>query len=108
MAGLGIYGLLFWSVNSHPEEERLWEVRGGIEYDPHDGEAWRPFCTADIHTEEGTDWTTRITLETGIWLPQIQARSLRLSVQALSGPSPMGQFREHSARQVALGLSWTP
>lgn len=108
LPGLGFYGLLFASVNSHPEEEWLWEGRGGIEYDPHHGRMWRPFLTADIHVEEGTGWEPRVTLETGLWMPRIRTRPLRLALELLHGPSPMGQFREHRAGQVALGLSWNP
>ena len=108
LAGLGLYGLVFASVNSHPEEEWLWEVRGGIEYDPHGGRMWRPFLTADIHAEEGTGWEPRVTLETGLWMPRIQTRPLRLALQVIHGPSPMGQFRQHTVGQVGLGLSWNP
>lgn len=106
--GLGLYGLLFWSVNSHPEESQLWEVRGGMEYDPHEGAAWRPFLTADMHVEEGTEWEPRITLQTGLWMPKVQASPLRAMVQVVHGPSPMGQFRERTVGQVALGLTWNP
>jgi hypothetical protein len=107
-AGVGLYALSFWSVNSHPEESQLWEFRGGIEYDPDDGVTWRPFFTADIHVEEGTGWTPRWTLQAGLWMPKVQTRPLSVLLQVIEGPSPMGQFRERNGGQVSLGLIWNP
>jgi hypothetical protein len=52
---LGMYGLVFWSVNSHPEERQLWELRGGVEIDPSHGNLWQPFLSADVHAEQGAD-----------------------------------------------------
>ena len=105
---LALYGMTFWSVNSHPEESQLWEFRGGIELDPDDSASWRAFLMADIHVEEGTGWTPRWTLQTGLWMPRVQSRPLRLTLKLIHGPSPMGQFRRRTAGQISLGLSWNP
>lgn len=106
--GLGVYGLVFRSVNSHPEERGLWEARAGMEVDPGGGALWHPFLTADVHAEEGTDWAPRVTVQIGIWLPRVQGRPLRLALQGFTGPSPLGQFRSRDAGRVGLGVFWAP
>jgi hypothetical protein len=108
VSGVGLYGLVFLSVNSHPEERRLWEWRAGAEIDTHEGATWQPFAAADLHVEQGTDWDPRLTLRAGLWLPRVQARPFRLVAEFLTGPSPMGQFRTRSTRHLALGLHWNP
>lgn len=106
--GLAVYGLVFWSVNSHPEERPLRELRAGLEVDPGDGALWRPFLTADVHADEGADWTPRWTVQAGVWLPRVQRRPLRLTVQAFTGPSPLGQFRTRDGGRVGVSLFWNP
>lgn len=107
-AGLGVYGLVFYSINSHPEEAKLWELRTGAEWDPSSGALWRPIATADVHWEEGTDWAPRWVLQTGVWLPRVEGRPLRLSLNFTTGPSPMGQFRGRTVETIGLGLFWRP
>ena len=106
--GLGVYGLVYWSVNSHPEERDLWELRAGVELDPSSGGLWQPFLTVDVHAEEGTGWDRRLTVQAGVWLPPVEDRPLRLALTGFVGPSPMGQFRERSEGHVGLGLFWNP
>ncbi len=106
--GLAVYGLVFWSVNSHPEERPLWEARAGVEVDPARGALWRPFLTLDVHAEEGTDWRPRYTAQTGIWLPEAHGRPVRLAVQGYVGPSPLGQFRDRDGGRIGVALSWSP
>ena len=104
--GLGLYGLVYRSVSSHPEETGLWEARVGLELDPGRGGLWQPFLTTDLHVEEGTGWDPRWTVQTGIWLPAVQGRPLGLALQAITGPSPMGQFRDVHQGRVGVGLFW--
>ena len=106
--GLAVYGLVFYSINSHPEERGLWEGRAGLELDPSEGGLWQPFLTADVHVEEGTDWAPRVTLRTGIWLPEINRRPVRLALELITGPSPLGQFRDRDTGRVGVGLAWSP
>lgn len=105
-AGIGVYGLVFRSVNSHPEETWLWEARAGLEVDPGCGGLWKPFMTTDVHMEESTAWTPRWTLQAGIWLPPVQHRPVAFAVQTILGPSPLGQFRDRSQGRVGVGLFW--
>ena len=97
-----------WSVNSHPEEHALWEARVGVEAEPGCGAQWQPFLSADLHLEQGTRRDPRLAVQAGIWLARVEGRALRLAIQGLTGPSPMGQFRERRARSVGLGLFWYP
>lgn len=58
-----------------------------------------------------TDWVFAVNShpeEEGIWLPAAQRRPLRLVLEIMAGPSPMGQFSHREARRVALGLSLSP
>lgn len=106
--GLGVYGLVFWSVNSHPQQHRLWEARSGVQFDPAHGRPWQPWLSCDLHLEQGTDWDPRLTVRSGLWLPAVQNRPLRLAVEVVTGPSPMGQFRQSSESRLSLGLYWNP
>mgnify|MGYP006424381533 CR=1 FL=1 len=105
---LGVYGLVFLSANSHPEQRRLWELRTGVELDPGEGRLWQPFLSADIHGEQGADWEPRLTVQCGLWLPHVQGRPLQLALQGIVGPSPLGQFREHHSGRLGLGIFWNP
>lgn len=106
--GLGVYGVVFWSANSHPEERALWRGRAGLELDPYHGALWRPYGTLDVELEEGNARGPRWTARTGIWLPTVHGRPLRLGLELMVGPSAMGQFAHRSTRRLGLGLYWTP
>jgi hypothetical protein len=106
--GLAVYGVVYWSVHSHPEERALWEGRAGLELDPGRGAPWRPFLTLDVHAEECAGWDPRWTLQAGIWLPGMGGRPVRLAVQAFEGPSPLGQFRDRTEGRVGVGVFWQP
>lgn len=108
MPSLGLYGLAFWSVNSHPEERAFWEWRCGVEVDPRHGQLRQLYLFADLHAEEATRRRPRLAIQTGLWLPPVGGRPLRLGLQVLDGSSPMGQFRHRSARSLGLALYWAP
>lgn len=105
--GLGVYAGVLWSVNSHPEETALWRGRAGLEVDPAHGRLWRPFGALDVEVEEGRPGS-RWTAQAGVWLPRVHGRPLRLALEILHGPSPLGQFHRTETRRVALGLHWNP
>ncbi len=106
--GLGLYAGALWSLNSHPEESRVWRGRAGLEVDPWAGDPWRPFAALDVELEEGAAHGPRTTLQAGVWLPRASGRPLRLALELMSGPSPMGQFTRHETRRAALRLHWNP
>jgi hypothetical protein len=105
---LGLYALAFWSANSHPVESRRWHVRGGVELDPYRRAAFRPYWAADIQLEQDNRWAPRLAAQAGTWLPSPQGRPLRLVLELLTGPTPMGQFHGRHTTHVALALVWNP
>lgn len=106
--GLGLYAGGMWSPNSHPEEGTVWRGHAGFELDPSEGRPWRPWAALDVELEEASEHGARWTAQAGIWLPPVHARPVRLLVEAMAGPSAMGQLARHETRQVALGLAWNP
>lgn len=106
--GVGVYGGGLLSLNSHPESRATWRLRGGMEVDPGVRRPWRPYGALDIEREDGNAVGWRTTLQLGLWLPPVNRRPLRLAVERLTGPSPMGQFVNRETSRVGLGLFWNP
>jgi len=106
--GLGLYAGGLWSPNSHPEEGVVYRGRMGVELDPFGGERWRPYVALDAEREAGAKLGSRMTAQSGIWLPRVQGQPLRLALEFMQGPSAMGQFTQRTTRRVALGLFWNP
>lgn len=106
--GVGVYGGGLLSLNSHPESRALWRLRGGMEVDPGIRRPWRPYGALDLEREDGNPIGWRATLHLGLWLPPVQHRPLRLALERMTGPSPMGQFVNRETRRVGLGLFWNP
>ena len=106
--GLGLYGGGLLSVNSHPEAEDLWRLRGGVELDPSRGRPWRPYAAVDVEREEDGSHGWRATAQLGLWLLPVNGRLLRLAVEFMEGPSAMGQFTDRRTRRLGLGLFWNP
>lgn len=106
--GVGVYGAVFWAANVHPEAARRWRVRGGVEVDPSRGGLWRPYLAADAQLDQDEGWDPRLAAQLGVWLPAVHRRPLRLALELLQGPSPMGQFHGRPTGQLALALIWNP
>ncbi len=106
--GLGLYAGGLWSVNSHPEESSVWRLRGGLELDPARGQLWSPFAALDVELEEVSLHGARWAGQAGVWLPPVHGRPLRLAVEAMAGPSAMGQLTRRYTRRLGLGLFWNP
>jgi hypothetical protein len=106
---LGLYGGARWDYSVHPEDSGRWTVRAGaqIESTSDDG-AVRPFAAVDLQSEQDTDWSPRLHLQVGLWLPKIGGRrALRAVAELLTGPSPLGQFQGLGTTQIALGVCAT-
>lgn len=106
--GMALYGGGLWSVNSHPEEGMVWRMRTGVEIDPSSRALWQPYAALDAEVEDGSAHGVRFVAQAGIWLPRVQGRPLRMAVEMIGGPSPMGQFTTRDTRQVSIGLLWNP
>jgi len=109
-AALGVYGGGRYDVNVHPEAARRWVARGGAELAfPDRRGVWQPYLAADIQSEQDTGWRPTVNVQAGIWLPRVEGRkALRLVLEALAGPSPLGQFHGRHTSQVGLALLLSP
>jgi hypothetical protein len=102
------YGVAFLSVNAHPVRSHGSHVRVGLEVEPGGRAPGRPFLALDVHLETSAADTPRLAGQAGVWLPSPSDRPLRLSLELVTGPVPMGQFHGIHATQLALGLYWNP
>lgn len=105
---LGAYGGLFYSVITNPEARNLWRAHAGLELEPGHRRTWTPYAAADLELDESVEWQPRLSAQAGIWLPAVDGRPLRLALEGIAGPSPLGQFNGVDTRQVGLALYWNP
>ena len=105
MPMLGLYGGLGYAYNVHPEDSRPWTIRLGAEVAPgHDEGPLLPYAGVDVQMEEDNDWDPRLNVQAGVWLPKVAGRrAIRLGLELLTGPSPLGQFQGRHTTQIALG-----
>jgi hypothetical protein len=103
---LGIYGGVRFAYNVHPEESGQLVLRTGVELQRVDsGNGMLPYMAVDIEFDEDTAPDIRFDVKTGLWLPPVRgARSIRMALGILWGPSPLGQFQTGTTTQVSLGL----
>ena len=103
---LGLYGGLGFAYNVHPEDSKRWTVRLGAETaPPNDSHTLLPYAAVDALLDQDTGWDPRLTLQAGVWLPRIAGRrAVRLGLELLTGPTPLGQFQGRHTTQLALGL----
>ena len=103
----GAYAGARWAYSVHPEDSGRWTLRAGMQLGHPEGtRALLPYGTADVEIEDDTDWTPLVSLQAGVWLPEVGGRrALRFGVGLLTGPSPLGQFRSERTAQVTIGVS---
>jgi hypothetical protein len=107
---LGLYGGARYDVNVHPEGSKRWVLRGGAELQVPDADGvWQPYLAFDIQSEQDTRWQPTVNVQAGLWLPKVNGRQeLRLALEALTGPSPLGQFHGRHTSQIGLALLLSP
>lgn len=110
LSTLGAYAGARYDVNVHPEESERWVARLGTELAPAGyGTTWRPYLACDLTMEKDVGWDPRLAVQIGLWLPPAAGgRSLRLALELLTGPSPLGQFQGRNTTQIGLGLRLQP
>jgi hypothetical protein len=103
---LGLYGGVGFAYNVHPEDSGRWTFRLGAETEPPtDNRLFLPYAALDAQIEEDTTWDPRIAVQAGVWLPRVAGRrAIRLGLELLTGPTPLGQFQGLHTTQLALGL----
>jgi hypothetical protein len=102
------YGIAFLSVNAHPVRSHGSHVRVGVEVEPGGREPGKPFLALDVHLETSAADGPRVASQAGVWLPSPSDRPLRLALELVTGPVPMGQLHGIQATQLGLGLYWNP
>jgi hypothetical protein len=106
LPAVGLYGGLGYAYNVHPEDSGPWTLRLGAETSPpRDDHPLLPYVALDVQLEEDNGWDPRFTLQAGVWLPTVAGRrAIRLGLDLLTGPTPLGQFQGQHVKQLALGL----
>ncbi len=101
---LGTYAGAGYAYNVHPEDSKPWTIRLGAEVGPaRDGATFLPYAGLDVQLEEDNDWDPRINAQAGVWLPEVAGRrAIRLGLELLTGPSPLGQFQGQHTTHIAL------
>jgi len=93
--GNGIRGSMTFRLESGVQfvsEQRYWKGRASH------------FAAVDIRTYEETDWSSRLTIQAGFWIPAGGPSSVhRLAFEYGTGRSVMGQFLREYETYFALG-----
>lgn len=96
-----------YAYTVHPDDDRRWVLRAGAQVEGRGVGSWqlRPFLAADVEMDQEGDLRPRTEVRAGIGLPEVAGRrAVRLSLVALHGPTPLGQFRFRSTTQIGLSL----
>jgi hypothetical protein len=96
-----------YAYNVHPDDDRRWVLRAGaqMEGSQESSRRVRPFLAADLEMDQEGNMRPRTEVRAGIWLPEVAGRrAIRLSLVALHGPTPMGQFHFRTTTQIGLSL----
>lgn len=107
---VGLYAGARYDVNVHPEASKRWVARLGGELAPGGFRVpWKPYLAADLQAEADNGWEPRLAVQAGLWLPPAAGgHDLRLAIQALTGPAPMGQFQGRHTTQLGIALLLQP
>jgi len=103
---LDLYGGGGFGYNVHPAGSGRWWFRSGaVLQADRNPDAWAPMASLDLDFDQEAGWTPRWTLQAGAWLPEVRdRRRIRLMVELLTGPTPMGQFFPARATQLGFGI----
>jgi len=96
-----------FGYNVHPDDDKRWVARVGAQWDRSEdsGKRFLPFLASDVEMDEEGGMRPRVEARAGFRLPRLEGRrSIRLSLVALKGPTPLGQFRFRSTTQIGLSL----
>lgn len=103
---LGVWAGVRYGYNVKPEEDEPWILRAGAQLEARAGSRpFLPFLAADVEWDQEAGMRPRIEVRLGSWLPTAGGRrTLRLSLLALTGPTPLGQFDFRPTTQFGLSL----
>jgi len=103
---LGAWAGVRYGYNVKPEDDRRWILRFGAQLEAQpDASLFLPFLAADAELDQEAGMRPRVEVRVGAWLPRLgDRRAIRLSLVALNGPTPLGQFGFRSTTQIGLSL----
>jgi len=106
---LETWGSIRYGYNVKPEDDGRWVLRVGSQVqDKLEDGLFRPFLALDLEWDEAAGMQPRLEARAGTSLPEVGGRrAIRLSVVALTGPTPLGQFRFRPTTQIGLSLQGT-
>jgi hypothetical protein len=95
-----------YGYNVKPEDDKRWILRIGAQLEARpDAGLFLPFLAADAELDQEAGMRPRVEVRVGAWLPRLgDRRAIRLSLVALNGPTPLGQFGFRSTTQIGLSL----
>jgi hypothetical protein len=103
---LGAWAGVRYGYNVKPEDDRRWILRFGAQLEAQpDASLFLPFLAADAELDQEAGMRPRVEVRVGAWLPTVaNRRAIRVSLVALHGPTPLGQFRFRTTTQIGLSL----
>lgn len=106
LSAAGFWAGARYGYNVHPQEDRRWVLRAGGQLSPPSrGRPLVPFVATDVEWDQEAGKRPRLEFRVGALLPEVAGRrALRLSIVALNGPSPLGQFRYRPTTQLGISL----
>ena len=103
---MGAWAGVRYGYNVKPEDDRRWILRFGAQLEAlPDAGLFLPFLAADAELDQEAGMRPRVEVRAGAWLPRLgDRRAIRISLVALNGPTPLGQFGFRPTTQIGLSL----
>jgi len=106
---LRLYGGGGYLFDQEPSNLKPGRVQYGIEFESpwtYGSGAVRPILAANLQNEEENQWSTNLSVRTGIQFEnwQLVHRKLQLLVEYFKGHSPNGQFYSRKIETIGLGV----
>jgi hypothetical protein len=103
---LGAWAGVRYGYNVKPEDDERWILRAGAQLEARpDAAPLLPFLAGDAELDQEAGMRPRLEVRVGAWLPRVaDRRAIRISLVALTGPTPLGQFGFRPTTQIGLSL----
>jgi len=102
---LAIYGGGNYAFNVEPNENKRAALNAGFEIDARVRAPSSWYGGVDLNLDQDSSWDPRVNVHLGRWLVVNQDNGLRFTMEALLGPSTLGQFRRAHVATVTFGLA---
>lgn len=101
---IGVYGGPNVAFNVDPNRNKRIAAEGGVELNTHRLDEVKWYTGIDVHLDQDVSWEPRVNIHAGTYIGSGPEQRLRLTFEALTGPSPQGEFRRGKVNYVAVGL----